>query len=205
MNTISKSAVLLVLVGLLAGCVGTPPKPAAVVVEPSARISQPGPGKALVYFTRSGKFGWPFQAVLFDGDRHIGTSTMEWDPAMNTAKKSYVAYEADPGQHLFSVYCENADFLPANLVAGKTYFVHIRPVIGVWKYRFYFSPQQGQLPQHELDQVIATGRQLMLTPEGIQYAKDSAEDFKQIKEEWWAKYQARPAAERLELRPQDGR
>lgn len=205
MDTIRKSALLLVLAGLLAGCVGTPSKPLVALSEPTARVTKPAPDKALVYFIRTSKLGWPFPAPIFDGDRHIGTLVLEWDNEKRNAKKSYVAYEATPGQHLFSVYSENADYLPANLVAGKTYYVLVRVVMGVWKPRFYMTPQQGQLPQHELDEVIAGGRQLVLTPDGIQAVEDSAEDFQKVKAEWWPKYQARPANDRLELRPQDGR
>lgn len=205
MRLMTKTAVLAVFLASMAGCASTPQKPQVSVVEPAARITKPGPGKALVYFVRTSNFGWPFPAVLFDDDRHIGSIVLEWDVEKKTAKKGYVAYEATPGPRMFSVYSENADFLPANLVAGKTYFVHVRSVIGMWKYRFYLSPQQGQLPQHELDEVIATGRQQVLTPDGVQVVKDSAEDLKQIKADWFPKYQARPASERLELRPQDGR
>lgn len=205
MRLVTKAAVLTVFLASMAGCVSTPQKPYVALAEPAARITQPSAGKALIYFVRTSNFGWPWPATIFDGDRHIGTLVLEWDKEKNTARKAYMAYEATPGQHMFSVYSENADFLPANVVAGKTYFVHVKSVIGTWKYRFYLVPQQGQLPQHELNEVIASGRQLVLTPDGVQAAKDSAADFKETKASWWPKYQARPANERLELRPQDGR
>ncbi len=205
MRLVTKTAVLAVFLASMAGCVSTPQKPQVSVVEPAARITKPSPGKALIYFVRTSNFGWPWPAVIFDGDRHIGTVVLEWDKEKNSAKKAYMAYEAAPGQHMFSVYSENADFMPANVAAGKTYYVHVKSVIGTWKYRFYLVPQQGQLPQHELNEVIASGRQLKLTEDGALWIKENAEDIKKVKDEWWQKYQARPANERLELRPEHGR
>lgn len=205
MRAVTRTAILAVFLASMAGCAVTPQKPQASVVEPAARITRPAPDKALVYFVRTSKLGWPVPSPIFDGDQHIGTLVLDWDFKKNTQLKAYMAYEATPGKHLFMVYGENADFVPAEVSAGKTYFIHVRPVMGVWKARFYMSPQQGQLPQHELDEVIASGRQLKLTEEGVQFVKDNAEDIKKVKAEWWQKYQARPANERLELRPEDGR
>jgi len=141
----------------MAGCAATPQKPLVSLVEPAARIAKPAPDKVLVYFVRTSKPGWPVSSPIFDGDPHIGTLVLDWDREKNTQLKAYTAYEAIPGKHMFMVYGVNADFLPAEVSAGKTYFVHVRPVMGVWKARFYMSPQQGQLPQHELDEVIAAG------------------------------------------------
>lgn len=203
MRFVSKAALLAVILVSMTGCVSAPPH--VSLVEPAERITQPTPGKALVYFIRSSKLGWPFPSPIFDGDQHIGTLVLGWDTQKNTQLKAYMAYEATPGKHMFSVYSENADFLPAELAAGKTYYVFVRVVPGVWKARFYLSPQKGQLPQHELDEVINSGRQVKLTAEGVQFVKDNAKGFKKVKEEWWQKYQARPASERPELRPEDGR
>jgi len=199
----SKAIFLAVILVFMAGCASAPPQ--VSLVEPTARITQPAPDKALVYFIRTSKLGWPFPSPIFDGDQHIGTLVLGWDTQKNTQLKAYLAYQATPGKHRFSVYSENADFLPAELAPGKTYYVLVRVVPGVWKARFYLSPQKGQLPQSELDEVIASGRQLKLTEDGVKYVKDNAEDFKKVKEEWWQKYQARPASERPELRPEDGR
>jgi hypothetical protein len=190
----------------MVGCAAVPQKPQAVEIDPATRITKPGPGKALVYFMRTSNYGWMMPAPIFDNDKYVGSIVMEQGTsAFAPKKKTHIAYETDPGKHTFTVYAENVDFLPAELAAGKTYHVQVRPVMGIWKIRFYLTPQQGQLPQPELDEVIAQAGQLSPTEDGRQWAAANTADYQKTKAEWWEKYQARPASERLELRPEHGR
>jgi hypothetical protein len=200
------AAFLALALAALAGCAGTPPKPHAVEIDPATRVTRPGPGKALVYFLRTSNYGWMMPSPIFDNDKYIGSIAMEQGASAYVAKKkTHIAYETSPGKHMFTVYAENVDFLPAELSAGKTYFVQVRPVMGMWKIRFYLTPQQGQLPQHELDEVLAQAGQLKPTEDGYRWAQENAADYQKTRAEWWEKYQARPAAQRLELRPEHGR
>jgi len=193
-------------VATLPACTITPPKPHAVEIEPAAQVTKPAPGKALVYFLRTSGYGYIIPSPIYDNDNYIGSIAMQVGKnAYVPQKKTHIAYQAEPGKHMFTVFSENVDFLPADLVAGKTYYVQVRPVIGTWKIRFYLTPQQGQLPQHELDDVLAQRGQLKVTDDGVAWAREHLEDYRKTREEWWVKYQARPASERLELRPQDGR
>jgi len=193
------------LVVVLSGCAGKY-MPHAVEIEPSAQATKPEPGKALVYFIRTSNYGYMMPSPIFDNDKYIGSIVME--PGKNayvSKKKTHLAYQAEPGKHMFTVYAENVDFLPAELNAGKTYYVQVRPVMGIWKIRFYLTPQQGQLPQPELDAVLSQAGQLKPTEDGQLWAREKAANYQKAKAEWWEKYQVRPAGERLELRPEHGR
>lgn len=74
--------------------------------------------KALVVFMRPSSLGGAVQSSVYD-TRAEGNDVF----AGVVSSKSKVAYLAEPGEHLFMVVSENADFLAANLEAGKRYYV----------------------------------------------------------------------------------
>ena len=54
--------------------------------------------------------------------------------------KTKIAYEVAPGEHHFMVVSEAADFMRADLAAGKTYYALVTPRMGVWRARFSLLP-----------------------------------------------------------------
>lgn len=66
-----------------------------------------------------------------------------------------VAYHTEPGEHMFMVIAESADFMQATLEAGKTYYAQIVPRPGVWKARFSFRPINDIAGETRLQQWIA--------------------------------------------------
>lgn len=117
------------LAGLLGGCATT-----SALMAPSSTTPQPSADKALVVFMRPSVYGGAIQASVYDTsgghDTFIGV----------VSARTKVAYEATPGTHLFMVVGENADFMNADLVAGKTYYVLVKPRMGMWKARFSLIP-----------------------------------------------------------------
>ena len=83
---------------------------------------------------RPSRLGGGIQASVYD-TRH---GTNEFIGIVSA--KTKVAYLAQPGHHLFMVIGENADFMRADLTAGKTYYVLVSPRIGAWKARFSLLP-----------------------------------------------------------------
>ena len=72
---------------------------------------EPTTGKAVVRFLRPGEF---YTTVnVLDGEKAIG----------NIYAFSQFDYLADPGHHLFVIAWRSAEFLEADLEAGKTYYV----------------------------------------------------------------------------------
>lgn len=123
---------LLVLVALLSGCAGT-------IVNmrlgpPAKVIMKPDNGKALVVFMRPSGMGFAVQSSVFEvkGDTASLVGVV--------AAKSKVGYQVEPGKHLFMVVSEAADFMVADLQAGKTYYVLVVSRPGVWKARFSLKP-----------------------------------------------------------------
>ncbi|MGH8216500.1 MAG: hypothetical protein ACREPZ_12525 [Rhodanobacteraceae bacterium] len=116
---------------LLNGCVAT----SSAMVKTAVTSPQPNPGDALVVFMRPSRYGGGIQASVYDTNRDAGT-----DFIGIVSAKTKVAYQAKPGHHLFMVVGENADFMNADLDAGKTYYVLVSPRMGFWKARFSLLP-----------------------------------------------------------------
>lgn len=124
-------ALFLVLASLLvSGCVST----SEHMTRSVAPAPSPTPGKALVVFMRPSNYGGGIQASVYEAsqpkEEFIGI----------VSANTKVAFQADPGEHLFMVIGENADFMNATLEAGKTYHVLVSPRMGVWKARFSLLP-----------------------------------------------------------------
>src|SRR5678815_5415246 len=79
------------------------------------------PDQALVIFMRSSAMGGAVQASVFDvsgaGEKLVGI--------VSTGTK--VGYYVAPGERTFMVVSEAADFMQANLVAGRTYYALVTP------------------------------------------------------------------------------
>lgn len=60
---------------------------------------------------RPSNYGGAIQVTVFDDTRYIATVSAD----------THVAYQAEPGKHTFMVVSEAADFMNADLTAGKTY------------------------------------------------------------------------------------
>ncbi|PRZ26077.1 hypothetical protein [Flavobacterium granuli] len=89
----------------------------------SQEIKSPSEGKSLVYFTRVSSMGFLINFKYFDGEKYLGK--------FNHGK--YLAYECEPGKHLFWAKSENVDYLEAELEAGKVYIVDSEPQMGAFK------------------------------------------------------------------------
>jgi len=96
----------------------------------SQELKTPATGKSIVYFVRPSSVGYIINFKLFDSERYLGK--------FNGGK--YMAYECDPGHHVFMVKSENKDFLEADLEEGKVYIVNVQPRFGWIKAAVRFKP-----------------------------------------------------------------
>jgi hypothetical protein len=86
--------------------------------------------QTIVTFVRSGFVGKAIQFGIWDGEEWVGV----------LASDSYIQYRTEPGKHLFLARAENWSCIEADLEAGKSYFVIVRPRMGVWKARVAMDP-----------------------------------------------------------------
>ena len=192
-TTLGVAAVL-----LAAGCAGTVKN----MQELPAGSADPVPqsGKAMVVFMRPSGVGAAVQASVFELK---GTQ-----PAMAgiLASKTKVAYQADPGKRLFMVIGENADFLEADLLPGRTYYAYVSPRIGMWKARFVFEPKRRQdLDAADFITALNEARWVEVTPQSDAWMAGNLASIQTKRNEYFNEWQSKPEAERPGLRQEDGR
>lgn len=128
MSKLIRAWALLVLVLLMSGC------QSGLMTKAGNTSQTVVPDDATVVFLRPSVFGGAVQASVYDvtGGQTIFGGIV--------SSKTSVQMHVPAGQHLFMVIGENADFMNAELSAGKTYYVWVRPRPGVWKARFSLIP-----------------------------------------------------------------
>jgi hypothetical protein len=119
----------LVFVILIAGCQSTLMEP--ITEQVSTNVNE---GTSRIVFMRSAFVGQAIQASVFE----IVNGTPEFIGIISNDTK--VTFDTSPGEHLFMVVGESADFLKANLTDTKTYYSIVSPRIGFWKARFSLHP-----------------------------------------------------------------
>lgn len=130
-------------------------------LTPVATDPKPEPGKALVIFMRPSQFGFLIQSTVYDDTEYVAT----------VSAGSRVGYQAKPGEHMFMVVGESADFMRAELMEGKTYYALVTPRMGAWKARFSLRPVNGDITQAELDAWMAETRPAVPNQQGALWAK----------------------------------
>lgn len=126
---LSRLIVIIACTVAFTGCAST-----SMTLSQSQIIEKPPASKAQVVFLRSSFVGSAIAASLFD----VTNTEPEFIGIINNGKK--IAYNVDPGKHVFMVVSEAADFMEADLTGGKTYYSIITPRMGAWKARFSLWP-----------------------------------------------------------------
>ncbi len=124
-----KKAMTLCFVILLAGCQSTLMEP--ITEQVSTNVKQ---GESRVVFMRSAFIGQAIQASVFK----INNGVPEFIGIISNDTK--VTFDTTPGEHMFMVVGESADFLKAELAENKTYYSIVSPRMGFWKARFSLHP-----------------------------------------------------------------
>lgn len=187
-------ATLAALCILMSGCATTPkPNMANSVVTTNSVVAPPD--KALVYFVRPNMLGFLINAAVYDGDRFVGI--------LPYGQK--FPYVADAGEHMFMVISEAADFMKADLVAGKTYYVQVTPRMGAWKARFSLAPiMRADAADPIFQQKMSSTPQIDNAPSAQKWAEDNKPSVKQKKDEYWPKWNEKDEAHRPYLHADDG-
>ncbi len=175
------------LVALLAGgCGGALMSPAPAVPAPS--------DAATVVFLRTGFTGSAIEAaVYYDDDRFAGI----------VMRHDRVTLHLPPGQHRFTVISEAADFLDADLAAGKEYFVLVTPRMGVWYARFSLRPvTPGGRHWDDLPGWLRKSKPVAPNAKGEAWARENAASVREKQAEYLPKWLRK--TQRPTLRPEDG-
>ncbi len=189
---------LLLLIVALVGCGGSSKYMKLVPPEEATNI-KPDANNAMIVFMRPASLGFAIQSSVFEL-----TDTEEKFVGIVSAKKK-VAYLTPPGEKLFMVVGESADFAGAEVEAGKTYYMNVVPRMGFWKARFSLAPMTKDFIQTKKFAGWDNGCAFTENTEGgYKWATDNGADIKKKREAYYKKWMAKPAASRPFLRKEDG-
>jgi hypothetical protein len=190
-------AALLAILVLVGGCAGSVGQMREIPTGTEVKTTPP-PGKTAVVFMRPSTLGFAIASSVYhlknDGDVFIG---------IVPAKKK-VVYFTDPGATRFMVVGESADFMGAELEAGKTYYALVTPRMGAWKARFSLRPVEGrELDGKEFSDWFRDCAWIETTPEAEAWAKSNWTSIQSKKVEYITKWDNKD--DKPMLRPADGR
>ena len=161
--------------------------------QPGVTIKTPPEGKSQIIFLRPSTHGHAISAVIYDNDSFVSV----------VMAKTCNIYLTDPGEHQLMVVSEAADFLMADLEAGKSYVVLVTPRMGAWRARFSL---EGLSPESDkwanLEQWISEAYLVKLNDAGDQWPLDNVLSVAEVKEEYFPKWQAKE--NKPSLRKEDG-
>lgn len=193
---------LLTLVGtlLLTGCssIMQPVDNPAIQASPDDR--------AQVVFMRSAFTGKAIDASLYD----VTDGKTQFVGILSNDTK--IAYPVAPGHRVFMVVSEAADFLEAELVAGKTYYALITPRMGMWKARFSLWPvsrdpeAEYSWQSSDFKDWISDTQLVTNSPKSLSWFQQHKSDVEAKRVEYWPVWQKKSPADLAErtLKASDG-
>ena len=120
-------SLLVIALPLLSACAASSPY---LVPTPGYKVAQPSEGMAQVVFVRPSSYAKKITVTIIDEQlKYMG----EGIPG------AHFATPVTPGEHLFVAWGEGTHALKINAEAGKTYYVEVAPVMGVWSARFHLK------------------------------------------------------------------
>lgn len=182
---------------LVAGCAGTVKN--MQPVPPESIVSAPQEGKSLLVFMRPSGLGFAIQSSVFeiksDKPSLVGI----------VAAKTKVSHQLEPGEHLFMVVGESADFMSAELEANKTYYALVTPRMGAWKARFSLKPvHANELATSQFTEWEEACEWVEKTAASDEWASSNMASIQSKQSKYYEKWMNKDVSERPRLLPGDG-
>ena len=190
-------AFTLIITFVLSGCAGTVKNMQRFEGDPATIVPQSG--KAMIVFMRPSTLGFAIQSSVF--------RVTEGAPDMVgiVAAKAKVSYQADPGEHLFMVIGESADFMSAEVEAGRTYYALVTPRMGAWKARFSLKPvARPDQDRTELDEWLGTCDWVEKSPATDAWAVEHVVDVQDKQTRYYETWMEKDERDRPRLTLEDG-
>jgi len=184
---------------LLGGCASD-----VMVKAPVAEIKPPASGMAQIVFMRKSFVAGAIRADLFQ----VVNGQLKFIGVVANATK--IAYQTPPGHKVFMAYGTAADFMEADVVAGKTYYVILRPNWGTGG----FAPtpirqknDEWSMQNPEFSSWLNDTDLVVPNAKAPAYFNERKADFEKIYTKYWQRFQQKTPAEKQArtLHPQDGR
>lgn len=186
---------------LASGCAST-----KMTVKSDQQVAAPASDSAQIVFMRSSFVGSAIQASIFD----VTSGDPIFIGILSNATK--LAYEVQPGEHVFMVVSEAADFMEANMLGGKTYFAMVTPRMGAWKARFSMYPVRNggpgefQYSSERFQDWLSETKFVVNTPESESWFEENLSSIKTKQADYWKVWKEKTESDLKErtLNPDDG-
>lgn len=197
-----KHLVLFLMLGMvfnLYGCASS-----VMTKAPSQELKPPSAGKAQVVFMRSSIVAAAISAELFE----VVDGELKFIGVISNGTK--VVHETSPGKKVYMAYGMAADFMLADVQAGKTYFSIVRPNWGTGGFAPTPIRKQGgewNMQTDDFKSWLSNTDLVIPNAEAKAYFEEKKADFQKIYTEYWSRFQGKSANEKAErtLNPEDGR
>ena len=188
----------LLLALLLSACAGTVKHMQTVPLDKV--VTAPGRGNSMIVFLRPSGIGYAVQSSVFE--------IVEDTPTLIgiVAAKKKVSYQLEPGEHLFMIIGENADFMLAKLVANRTYYAIVTPRMGWWKARFSLKPiHADKLNSSQLGEWLTNCEWVEKTSASDLWASNNMPSIKSKYQDYYSDWISKSWSDRPKLHIQDGK
>ncbi len=168
-------------------------------VSEEMAVAAPVDGKSLVIFMRPSLKESNIQSSVHLAD--------ESGPSLIgiVAANKKVSFETDPGKFLFMVVGENADFLSAELLANKTYYVLIAEKTGGLEPDFTLNPiRYSELDSDIFNRWLSECEWVENTPNSEAWARSKRAEFGEKYEKYYPQWKAKDKQSAAMLLPGDG-
>jgi hypothetical protein len=160
----------------------------------------PEQGKSMVIFLRPNTLGYNVQSSVFEmkGETPLLVGIV--------AAWKKLVYQLEPGEHLFMVVGESADFMSADLEANKIYYALVTPRMGAWKARFSLQPiHKEQLGTTQFNEWLTGCEWVQKSSESDTWANENMPSIQTKYNAFYKKWMEKDASERPKLIQQDGK
>jgi uncharacterized protein YceK len=200
MNKVQLSAAVAAFCLLASGC-------ASVMRDaPSQEISRSSPDKAKVVFMRTSMVAGAIGCDLFE----VVNGELRFIGQLPTGNK--VAFETTPGKKVFMAYGTAADFMLADLSAGKTYYSIVRPNWGTGGFaptpiRAVGGPTEPDLKSKDFQDWLSGTKLIEASPkEAEAWFAENKQRLQGIYTDYWSRFERKNDREKWDrtLMREDG-
>ncbi len=163
-------------------------------------IQAPQKGKSKIVFMRPSTMAFAIQSSIFDikGEKPSIVGIV--------AAKKKVSYDLEPGEHLFMVVGESADFMSAKLEADKTYYALITPRMGLLKARFSLKPiHESELNSKKLNSWLKDCQLVEVSKDTENWLENNKNSIQSKDNKYYKDWINKEDSKKPMLHPQDGR
>ncbi len=191
----------LIAIILFTGCASNP-----MIVSQQQEVNKPPSDETQVIFMRSSFVGSAINASLYE----VTNGNIKFIGIIGNGTK--LTYKTSPGERVFMVVSEAADFMEADLGPGKNYFSISTPRMGAWKARFSLWPIKSDpnadyhTGMPEFEEWVNDTKLVENTEKSKSWYESNKESVKKKYEKYWPVWRNKTAEDlsKRTLSPEDG-